>query len=131
MRLVGRRVELGRGLEFRNGGRIVILQFQCESEIVMELEIVGIALQAGAEDLDGFVNFVHLHVRSREILVRGRIAGPIGKRAPEKRNGIFCVSSKEESETQARNRVCVLRLSFNDLAKQGKSLTLVAGALKH
>ena len=96
----------------------------------MELEIIGIALEAGAEDADGFVNFVHLHVPSREIFVRGRIAGPTYKRALEKRNGVFCVSSKEESETQTRNRICVLRLSFNDLAKQGKSVLLVAGALK-
>src|SRR5271170_2084515 len=99
MRLMRRRVQLGSSLQLRNGRCIVILQLECESQIVVELEALGIGLQAGAKNMDGLIDFVHLQVSSSHILMRRGIVGLLFEPTLKKRNCILCVSSKKKSES--------------------------------
>ncbi len=109
-RLPGRRLQPGRSLQLRNGGRIVVLQLEGETEIVAELEVLGIGLEAGAKHMDGFIDFVHLQVRRGQILMRGGISRLLFERTLKKRNCILWVSSNQKSQSQARARLPVLRL---------------------
>src|SRR5580658_6400941 len=117
MRLVGGRVQLGRSFELRYGGGIVILQLERESKIVVELEVIWIGLQAGAENVDGFVDFVHLQVCRTQILMRGRIGWSLLEYAPKKRNCIRGVSGEKKSQSKACARFGIFWLGLNDLAQ--------------
>src|SRR4029077_692849 len=130
VRLMRGRVQLGCSLEFRNGGRIIVLQLEGETEIVVKLEVLRIAFEAGAKDTDRFIDFVHLKVGSGQILMRGGIARLLLERAFKKRNGILRVPSKKKGQAQARGRLAVFRFGLDDLAKKWNGIRIVAAALQ-
>ena len=63
----------------------------------MQLKVIRSGLEAGAEDANGVIDFVHLQVGGGEILVRGGIVGIMGERALKKRNGSLGVPRQQKS----------------------------------
>ena len=87
-------------LELGNRRVEIILEFECEAEIVVELRIVRLDREAGAELLDGVVEIGLLEVSDAQIFAQRRTLLIQSERAHVEGNRALRVAGLHESEAE-------------------------------